>query len=74
MQIDTVPRGAVLFITGPRMLNAYYGGLMSTRAHFLGAAGAVVDGRIRDLSEHRRLGFPVSLLSALMDPSDAAGL
>lgn len=58
--IDTVPEGAVIFISAPpKMINACYGGLMSTRAHHLGAAGTIVDGRLRDLQEHRDLNFPV---------------
>lgn len=32
---------------------------MSTRAKYSGAEGTVVDGRIRDLQEHRDLNFPV---------------
>lgn len=32
---------------------------MTTRAIALGANGTVVDGRIRDLSEHRALDYPV---------------
>lgn len=32
---------------------------MSTRAKALGAAGVIVDGRIRDVGEHREFGFPV---------------
>lgn len=32
---------------------------MSTRAKYSGTAGTVVDGRIRDLQEHRDLKFPV---------------
>ena len=32
---------------------------MSTRAKYSGAAGTIVDGRIRDLQEHRDLDFPV---------------
>lgn len=58
--IDSVPRGAVVFVSCPaRTPNAVYGGLMSTRAQVQGAAGAVVDGRFRDVAEHRALGFPV---------------
>ena len=41
------------------MINAAYGGLMSTRAQYAGAVGTIVDGRIRDLQEHRDLNFPV---------------
>ena len=32
---------------------------MSTRAKNLGAQGVVVDGRVRDVMEHRESGFPV---------------
>lgn len=32
---------------------------MSTRAQYLGAAGSVVDGRFRDVAEHRALRYPV---------------
>ena len=33
---------------------------MSTRAKYLGAVGTVIDGRLRDLQEHRNLDYPVS--------------
>jgi regulator of RNase E activity RraA len=60
LQIDQIPRGAVVFISQPPPhVNAVYGGLMSLRAQALGAAGVVIDGRLRDLQEHRDLGFPV---------------
>ena len=59
-QIDDVPEDAILFISAPpKMLNACYGGLMSTRAQYLGVAGTVIDGRLRDLQEHRDLNYPV---------------
>jgi regulator of RNase E activity RraA len=32
---------------------------MSNRAKYLGAVGTVIDGRLRDLQEHRDLEFPV---------------
>ncbi|KAH8662212.1 RraA-like protein [Xylariales sp. PMI_506] len=58
--IDSVPAGAVVFVScPPRIPNAVYGGLMSTRAQALGAVGAVIDGRFRDVHEQRGLGFPV---------------
>lgn len=60
-QIDSVPSGSVLFISAPSdIVNAVYGGLMSTRAKYCRAAGTIVDGRIRDLQEHRDLGYAVS--------------
>lgn len=57
--IDTVPPNSVIFVSTPAIPNAVYGGLMSTRAQHLGAAGTVVDGRFRDVAEHRALGYPV---------------
>ena len=33
---------------------------MSTRAQFSKAAGSVIDGRFRDVQEHRDLNYPVS--------------
>ncbi|KAF2135835.1 uncharacterized protein K452DRAFT_322830 [Aplosporella prunicola CBS 121167] len=58
--IDQTPKGAVVFLSQPLPhVNAVYGGLMSLRAQHSGAAGVVVDGRVRDLQEHRDLGFPV---------------
>ncbi|OIW25717.1 RraA-like protein [Coniochaeta ligniaria NRRL 30616] len=58
--IDSVPAGAVVFVSCPRGIpNAVYGGLMSTRARASGAVGSVVDGRFRDLQEQRDLNFPV---------------
>lgn len=70
--IDHVPAGSVVVIgvTAELQLpvapyvsvtNALYGGLMLTRAQYLGAAGLVVLGRVRDLAEHRALGHPVWL-------------
>lgn len=68
--IDSIPQGAVLVmalapelqLTGApyvRVNNALYGGLMSTRASYRGAAGSVILGRIRDLDEHKELEYPV---------------
>lgn len=68
--IDSVPKGSVVCVALVKELqtagapytkvnNALYGGLMSTRAKYLGASGSVVFGRIRDLDEHRALEYPV---------------
>lgn len=58
--IDSVPAGAVVFVSAPAGTpNAVYGGLMSARARALGAAGTVVDGRFRDLHEQREMEWPV---------------
>lgn len=59
-QIDSVPAGAVVFVSAPAGTpNAVYGGLMSTRARALGAVGSVIDGRFRDVQEQRALDYPV---------------
>ncbi|KAI4193399.1 MAG: hypothetical protein LQ348_002877 [Seirophora lacunosa] len=59
-QIDHVPPEHILFVAGPKgTVNALYGGLMSRRAKARAVAGTVVDGRIRDIQEHRDLGYPV---------------
>ncbi|KAL1844769.1 hypothetical protein VTK73DRAFT_1824 [Phialemonium thermophilum] len=58
--IDQIPKGSVVFISQPLPhINACYGGLMSLRARHLGARGVVIDGFLRDLQEHRDLGFPL---------------
>lgn len=50
----------MVFISQPLPhVNAVYGGLMTLRAQALGAAGVVIDGRVRDLGEHRSLNFPL---------------
>jgi regulator of RNase E activity RraA len=60
-KIDEITKNSVIFISSPPNLpNAVYGGLMSNRAKASGAVGTVVDGRIRDLNEHREIGMPVS--------------
>jgi regulator of RNase E activity RraA len=68
--IDEIPKDSVVVIGTTKELqspyapyvklnNALYGGLMSTRAQYLGAKGSLILGRIRDLDEHRDLGYPV---------------
>jgi regulator of RNase E activity RraA len=50
----------VLFVSAPaKTPNAVYGGLMSTRAQALGCVGSIIDGRFRDVQEHRDLSYPV---------------
>ncbi len=58
--VDSAPRGSVVVISSPPgATTANWGGLMSTRARALSLAGAVIDGRARDIEEHRAMGFPV---------------
>jgi len=58
--VDAAPQGAVVVISCPSgVTTANWGGLMSTRARAMGLAGTVVDGRARDIEEHRAMGYPV---------------
>ncbi|KAL4963430.1 RraA family protein [Aspergillus stella-maris] len=53
---DAIPKDSVVFVSQPKgLISACWGGLMSTRAKRLGAAGVVIDGRFRDLAEHQEL-------------------
>lgn len=57
--LDGLQPGDVYITTGASPRYALWGGLMSSRAAALGAAGAVLDGFHRDTKEIRQLGFPV---------------
>lgn len=57
--LDSLKTGEVYITTGASPTYALWGGLMSTRAASLGAAGAVVDGFHRDTREIKALDFPV---------------
>ena len=56
--LDSLKPNDVYICTGSSNPYALWGGLMSTRALKLGAAGAVVNGYSRDTNEVERLGFP----------------
>ncbi|KAK4889081.1 hypothetical protein LTR27_012119 [Elasticomyces elasticus] len=60
--LDDLKEGEVYIATGAGTVSHYalFGGLMSTRAQHLKAAGAVLDGYVRDASEIEKLtGFPI---------------
>jgi 4-hydroxy-4-methyl-2-oxoglutarate aldolase len=57
--LDDLKPGEIYVATGASLAYALWGGLMSTRAQHLGAAGAVLDGYVRDATEIEALGFPV---------------
>jgi regulator of RNase E activity RraA len=57
--LDDLKPGEIYFATGWSLDYALWGGLMSTRAQHLSAAGAILNGYIRDTDEIRRLDFPV---------------
>lgn len=56
--LDDLRQGEVYVASGSSLRYALWGGLMSTRAMHLGAAGAVLNGYLRDAGEIERLGFP----------------
>lgn len=55
--LDDLKPGEVYMATGASLNYALWGGLMSTRATHLKAAGAIVDGYVRDVGEIQALGF-----------------
>ncbi|MBX6360741.1 MAG: RraA family protein [Acidobacterium ailaaui] len=57
--LDDLKENEVYICTGSSPRYALWGGLMTVRAKKLGAAGAVVNGFLRDTKEVIRLGFPV---------------
>lgn len=58
--IDALEPGEVLVLAaGGSMRGAVFGDMLATRAHSLGAAGAVVDGAARDLAGLEEAGLPV---------------
>ena len=57
--LDHLKPGEIYIATGASLRYALWGGLMSTRARHLKAAGAILDGYVRDAGEIERLGFDV---------------
>lgn len=57
--LDSLQENEIYIATGSHNDYAMWGGLMSTRAAYLKAAGAILDGFIRDTKDIERLGFPV---------------
>ncbi|CCN70734.1 RraA family protein [Vibrio nigripulchritudo] len=58
--LDSLKPNDIYVCTGSSPDYALWGGLMSTRAIKLGAAGAILDGYIRDSNEILSLDFPVA--------------
>ncbi|QRW21357.1 valine-tRNA ligase [Rhizoctonia solani] len=58
--VDAAPSGSIAVISvPPNVKSAAWGGLMTAGAQFRGVNGVIIDGRVRDLIEHRAAGFPV---------------
>ncbi|GBU10065.1 demethylmenaquinone methyltransferase [Gammaproteobacteria bacterium] len=58
--LDDLKKDEVYICSGASHNYALWGGMMSTRAKHLGAAGAVVHGYHRDTNEIERINFPVA--------------
>lgn len=56
--LDSLQEDEIYLASGSSFDYALWGGLMSTRAQHLKAAGAILNGYIRDTGEIRQLGFP----------------
>jgi regulator of RNase E activity RraA len=62
--VDMADEGTVLVIEQPSgQTCAAIGGIMATRMKVRGVEACVVGGRVRDLTELRKSGLPVSFLS-----------
>ena len=57
--LDDLKQDEIYIATGASLRYALWGGLMSTRARHLKAAGAILDGYVRDADEIERLEFNV---------------
>lgn len=57
--LDNLGEDDIYIATGSSLRYALWGGLMSTRAMHLKAAGAILDGFVRDTREIEAMGFPV---------------
>lgn len=63
--IDALPPGSVAVVAmGPSIRACFWGELLSTAAIARGAAGAIVDGYVRDGAAIRKLGLPVFALGS----------
>lgn len=57
--LDDLRPGEIYIANAPSLKYALWGGLMTTRALHLKAAGAILDGYVRDADEIEKLGLPV---------------
>ena len=57
--LDDLKAGEIYIATGASLNYALFGELMATRAQHLGAAGAILDGYIRDTRGIEALDFPI---------------
>ncbi|MBX2874024.1 MAG: RraA family protein [Saprospiraceae bacterium] len=72
--LDDLSQDEVFLYTGGQAAYAIWGGLMSTRASQLGAAGAVIDGCYRDTKEILQLQFPTFARAAYAPDQKGRGI
>ncbi len=71
--LDDLRDGEIYIASGSSFEYALWGGLMSTRAQHLNAAGAILNGYIRDTDEIRNLNFPVCSRGAFAQDQGVRG-
>lgn len=71
--LDSLRENEVYICSGSSPRYALWGGLMSTRAIKLGAAGAVVDGYSRDTNEIESLNFPTFSMGTYAQDQEPRG-
>ena len=71
--LDSLKQDHIYVCSGASLRYALWGGLMSTRAMKLGAAGAIMDGYHRDTREITALGFPVFSRGAFAEDQRGRG-
>ena len=70
--VDAIVPGSVVILSTGRCYDAaVWGELLATRARHRGAAGAIVDGGVRDTAALERMGFPV--FAASVSAKDSFG-
>lgn len=69
--LDTIGSGEVVMTNALSDRAAFWGELLSTACHSRGAAGAIVDGLVRDVERIEPIGFPV--LARGFRPVDSLG-
>ncbi|KEI71477.1 RraA family protein [Endozoicomonas elysicola] len=71
--LDSLKKNEVYICSGSSPTYALWGGLMSTRAKYLQAAGAVVNGYCRDIREINALGFPIASMGSYAQDQKVRG-
>ncbi|WP_066015093.1 RraA family protein [Endozoicomonas atrinae] len=71
--LDSLKKNEVYICSGSSPTYALWGGLMSTRAKYLQAAGAVVNGYCRDIREINAFDFPIASMGSYAQDQKVRG-